>query len=559
MTMERRTFIKGLGAAVALAPGVSILSSSSARAAGANPHLTAIHSGFLIRSREARAWHAAKDSMGGPTLAGSPGWRNFLNTVEHELQSWGLADVFRNPWTYTRWSTTEWPDDSGWSLHLGERKVRVASYGCNSGKTPEEGVTAPLVVYREGMAPEALAGRIAIVVKPSARDLLGGAGAPGGDAAEGIGAAGGATAAAPAAAAGDDGVRRGDYEYLSTPESFPDPLVPRAESAPLSPFPQMGLREEQAALEAGGAVGALLVLGLSYDALAGTYTFPVPPLHDLPTLYLDREAGAEMIAAAAAGRSATLRLLSSTEEAQTYQLFGYLPGRSYKTPEDEQILLITHTDGPSISQDNGAFGILGMVRYLSRIPQAERPRTLLVFLDCRHYMPGAERAFAAQDWAAGHPEIYDKVVAAMGIEHLGQIQPGEGDGSGYHPTDKAELSTVWTTENQQLVDWAIAAIEANRLERVQVQCPGRPGKHGGEQGPWYGLGNIARRIGVPGVATMGSMTAYWTTKARLPWLDADHFVAQVATMTQICGQLMLADLQKIESAPGAAEPAPPPI
>ena len=109
----------------------------------------------------------------------------------------------------------------------------------------------------------------------------------------------------------------------------------------------------------------------------------------------------------------------------------------------------------------------------------------------------------------------------------------------------AKLSTVWVTNKQQLVDWAIEAVEDNGLERVQ--CPGRPGIHGGEQVPWYGLGNMARRLGVPGSSTMGTMSAYWSSKARVDYFDADHFVDQVATMSQICGRLMLAELETIES------------
>src|SRR5262249_39759147 len=147
----------------------------------------------------------------------------------------------------------------------------------------------------------------------------------------------------------------------------------------------------QQALISAGAIGALIVMPLSFDALSGVYTFGVPALHDMPSLYLDRETGKQILEAA--GKPATLRLISQTEPAETYQLFGYLPGRDYKTDGDKQILLITHTDGPSVSQENRALGILSMVKYFSRIPQAERPRTLMIFFDCRHYMPGAERAF----------------------------------------------------------------------------------------------------------------------------------------------------------------------
>jgi hypothetical protein len=81
---------------------------------------------------------------------------------------------------------------------------------------------------------------------------------------------------------------------------------------------------------------------------------------------------------------------------------------------------------------------------------------------------------------------------------------------------------------------------------VQIQCPSRKGIHGGEQGPWNGLSSIARRLGTPGASTMGSMSAYWSTKARLDYLDAGHFVKQIATMNQICGNLMLAELESVK-------------
>ena len=97
------------------------------------------------------------------------------------------------------------------------------------------------------------------------------------------------------------------------------------------------------------------------------------------------------------------------------------------------------------------------------------------------------------------------------------------------------------------MDIAVKAAKDNQLRRVQVQCPARPGIHGRRQGRAYGLGAIAGRLGVAGASTMGLMSAYWSTKARLDYFDADHFVDQVATMSQVCGELMLADLAKIET------------
>jgi hypothetical protein len=45
------------------------------------------------------------------------------------------------------------------------------------------------------------------------------------------------------------------------------------------------------------------------------------------------------------------------------------------------------------------------------------------------------------------------------------------------------------------------------------------------------------------------MTAYWSSYSRIEYLDANHFVNQTATMSQICGDLMLADVDSIKSAP----------
>jgi hypothetical protein len=44
------------------------------------------------------------------------------------------------------------------------------------------------------------------------------------------------------------------------------------------------------------------------------------------------------------------------------------------------------------------------------------------------------------------------------------------------------------------------------------------------------------------------MTAYWSSYSRIEYLDANHFVNQTATMSQICGDLMLADVDSIKSA-----------
>jgi len=112
MTISRRTFMKGIGTAVVLAPGIRL---RAAQAPGrAHPALNKVDRTLLPTADEVRSWHAIKDSKGGPTLTGSPSWHNYLEMLEKEWRTLGVRDIFRNPIRYTRWYTTEFPDDSNW-------------------------------------------------------------------------------------------------------------------------------------------------------------------------------------------------------------------------------------------------------------------------------------------------------------------------------------------------------------------------------------------------------------------------------------------------------------
>jgi hypothetical protein len=81
---------------------------------------------------------------------------------------------------------------------------------------------------------------------------------------------------------------------------------------------------------------------------------------------------------------------------------------------------------------------------------------------------------------------------------------------------------------------------------VTVECVDRPGIHGTLHDRWFGLGAAGHTRGLPAYALMGDMGAYWGTSARLAAFDVQHFVDQVATMTQLTGELMIADLNAIK-------------
>ena len=481
-------------------------------------YITTIHPKFMVTPQEALQWHEYKDK-GGPTYSGNPSWKSYMAFLEEKLKQYRVVDIVRNAWTYDRWYTSDWPESSNWTLLSNGQPVKVAHYAAYSGSTPADGITRDLALYTPNTPPESLKGKI-VVFRTAPHP------------------------APPLDKTYKEWFTLNDYEYRPS-EDFP-PLftqVPASESVSYDVWWQ--LRQTalvNRVLTQTQAAGGIVVFNMTYDRLAGLYTFPIPTLSNTPTLYVDRVAGAKVLQDAKEGKRATLRLLAKVEPTETYQLIGYLPGKHYGTAQDEKIVLTTHTDGPAVLQDNGALGVLGIVAYFSRIPQSERPRTLMIYLDNRHYMPGMEKAFEKQDYFNRKPEAKKSIVALVATEHLGQIEFRETE-TKYEPTGKVEPSFLWTRNNQKLIDMAIKAVKDHRWPRVMVQCVERPGIHGGSQGVWYGMGKIALDWNLPAFATMGTQGAYWATTARISTFNKDLFCTEVAAMAQLTGELMKAELK----------------
>jgi hypothetical protein len=473
---------------------------------------------YLLSVEDAQRWNEIKDAEG-PTFAGSPSWQSYLEFLESSLRERGVVDISRNAWDYERWSTSDWPDNSAWSLTVDGESLAVAHYGAYSGSTGEDGVTAELILYDPQNPPDSIEGKIAVLTTRA------------------------------------DGYPfiQGDYEHVSDADSFPNhasenavtgvgPSADREDSIAVEMFWQLIQSKPLIeALRTGNAAGAIIVLDASFERAAGMYTFRVPELYDAPTLMVDRDAGEAVLKAVRSKGSATIRLEATLEEATTYQLVGFLPGRNYGSPEDEQVILVTHTDGPSIAQENGGLAVLGVVDYFSQVPQSERNRTLMVFLDCRHYMPGMEPAFTDVDWFERNPDAEDPIVAHITFEHFGELEYGE-TGDEFHLTGRPEPAFIYTTPQQALVEGAIRAVDQRQWPRAFVHSPARPGIHGEEQGHWYGLGRRWAEKGLPGYATLTSLGAFWSTRARIDSIDADLFRTQVSAMIQMTDELMNSDL-----------------
>ncbi len=482
--------------------------------------LTRVNPRWVVSEEEAIAWHRVKDELG-PALTGNASWRQFLAFIESKLGEYGGVDVRRSPWMFTSLETSMWPNDTKWGLVSNDRGVPLSNFGANCGLTEPEGVTAPLVLWDPETRPD-VAGKI-VVFRPRPRPEV------------------------------REDFANSDYEYRTPFDSYPieGRPVPQTQGDIHSISPivwdemtstSLFIRDVRDAAPA----GVVFAMNLNRAATAGLYTFPVPDHYAFPSVYVDRVQGDALISDARENRLATIRVEGEHVQSEAYQLMACLPGRDYGTDRDEQILLRTHTDGPSISQDNGAFGLLGLVKYMAQIPQRDRPRTLLLEFDCRHFMPGAERRWEDQDYFAKNPQARDKVVALIAMEHLGQIEY-IADDDDIRPSGRSLQTLVYASGNQRMIDEARQAALDNDVRSAVIRSPGRPGVHGASQGPWYGMSRQGALLGLPTFGVQGDLGAYWASSARLDQFDPRSFTRQVAMFAQLAGFLMTADLAQLHA------------
>jgi hypothetical protein len=567
MTGSYRAERKALITAISVMSALFVSASSAQQAVSAK--LVSVDRAMLPPAAQVQSWIDQKDSWG-PAYTAGPGWKKFMAFIHAETKSLGMVKVEDIPFPYTRWYTTEFPDKSGWSFASDGAPVEVAAYGTQSGSTGPNGVTAPMVLYDLSLPVEkrpplaALAGKI-VVVKQQPWSTFGtrervplGIGAP----ATPSSYCGNPPACkAPVEGEGNPSPQWGnpgpqmsyrDYEYRSDPETFPTPLfekIPVTVETSFRNRDQFGQIREVITnvLVPSGAAAAVTVMDMSPLAAAGTRIHATPRQFNVPLLMLDRVAGAKVLADAAAGKSGKLVLDAHEEEnAGAFEIIATLPGRNFGTPNDQSILLATHVDGPSIVEDDGALGILAVLHYYARIPQNERPKSIVVYFESRHFVPGTEASYPF-DVTKEKADYFKSVVGGLALEHFGGLQFAE-NGNVYAPTGKAATTYVWGWPNPLAIEEATRAIREQGLPRAINDVPARPGVNGKAQLNWLG-GGFSRYLvdlgGWPGWHISGDwpsagFQAYYPgAKTRV---SADLFLKQTATAVQLVNVLMTKDV-----------------
>ena len=359
---SRRNFVKAVTAGTVLTRQPLWAQSSRASAAATSrPNLAfpKINPQLMITPNQARDWNVFK-AQGGPTYAGSTGWKRFMDFLVAKMQEFGAVDLDYIEIPYDHYIVDDWPDrgthihDSGVALEKlvtdGTPVPVVASYGMTSGFTPPEGITAPMLHYDAARPPAFadIAGKILVFqtspypAPPYSKSFL-------------------------------DSYTPTDYEWRSPGKWTPLFTLPPASVtssyhcrwvwSQLNGFAAIGIKGHAAGivvvydLSPGAAFGLAQRSVYTPDAKAGLGAKYV----NCPTLTLDRVNGAKVLADAKAGKRATLTLNARFQRDTGKAIIAYLPGKNYGTPQDEQVLLATHTDAMSLIEENGGLGVLGIV------------------------------------------------------------------------------------------------------------------------------------------------------------------------------------------------------
>lgn len=554
-------------ASIALALSAGLVSSDAAQQSAAP--LAAVDRTLMIPAAKVQDWHDSRDAAG-PAYTGGPAWKKFMALIETELKTLGAVDIVKHPFRYTRWYTSEFPDKSGWSLTSDGTKIDVAAYGTQSGSTGPKGVTAPTILYDLTLPVErrpplsALAGKIVVVRQQPYSTFATPRRVP-------LGVPAPATPStycgnpplcmAPVVGEDDPSPQWGtpgpnigykDYEYRSDPETFPGKLFEKTPVFVESSYrnrDQFGQIREVITnvLVPSGAAAAVTVMDMSPLASQGTRIHPTPRQFNVPLLMLDRVAGPKVVADAAAGKTATLILDAHQEEnATAFEIVATLPGRNYGTPNDEAVLLATHVDGPSIAEDNGGLGILAVLNYYAKIPQGQRPKSIVVYFESRHFVPGTEASYPLSI-VEELPERFKAVVGGLALEHFGGLQFAETDNN-YAATGRAATTHVWGWPNPLAIEEATKAIKDQAVPRAINIVPARPGVNGGVQLNWLG-GGFSRYLvdlgGWPGWHISGDWPSagfqayYPSAKTRI---STEVFLKQTAAAVQLVNVLMTKDV-----------------
>jgi hypothetical protein len=509
-SMTRRRF---LGAAATATAGAAVLNVPGARTLAATPIpslVGTIEPSKLTGAQQLLDWQNQMMDFG-IRFTGSPAHVRYLDFLESECQATGLTTFHDPPQVFPRWEA----DYTQCSITLlgssSATPIEAMSYFPGSGNTtnmPGGALTAQVVDVGQGLpqdfavplATGSLKGKIALVTEPvfPMYDL----------------------AAYP-------------YYYNYDPNHTMLPNTPFNKWSLNILSPQSLVTPTLA--EAAGCAGMIIMMKSSRKNALGQYISFLSTIRGdqangapgLPTLYIDYKAGRRLKKRLKAGKVKARMVLRSSvfPNTGTDEIVAVLPGAN-GDPNDptkgENVVIASHTDGTSASEENGPLGMLAIAKYFAQIPRSQRRRTLIFCFATGHFTGYTEDT----GWfIEHHPEILKKTAATLTIEHLGQKSFTDDWRNDAYVDDKLpEVGFSYVTSEPAIIATARANHQKEKLLRAPVT-----------NGPVFGVGRPFSDANIPSYAYItGPNSLYQMDRATcIEGTDAQRMYDEIKTFTRV--------------------------
>lgn len=475
---------------------------------------------LLMTEAEGLSWHEFKATLG-PIYPGYESFDKYMTWMRERLHEYGCIDTREHHWVHETYRVNDWPDHESGAMGLVSdgREVPVGTFLMLSGSTGEEGLTAPLAYWdmADGEPEDgAFEGKIAVIStlrppeKPYTEEFM-------------------------ASYVITDTNYRSDPEPPAPMLEMPDATVNNSWNTRWDFF-QWG--KVLAAAQKGGASALVVASNLTYGCVRGIYDRQ--KRHDMPAIVIDRVSSVGVIADAKAGKIATVKLVSSYYDSDAWNFVTFMPGCNYGTDDDEYITVNVHTDAMSLTQDNGSLGALGIARYFSNVPQAERKKTILFCVDSRHFIEGYEQGNFQHDPYQVWPELQKKITVTIGMEHMGELEGAEDyENNTMVCTGRPEFTFMKADDNDYCARILIQAAIDSGLERADIKIDGRPGIHGKFKGWVRAIQASCHKLKVCVIGQAGNWPgAHTQIFSTLQYFSPKKFRDEVHLWTQVVCEMM---------------------
>jgi hypothetical protein len=485
---------------------------TSARGEGRAPRPVGISrsAGGIPSAEEIWGWQNQLAHFG-TRYTGSTGHTNYVDWLSEHFAAIPGFTLKRDRLTFNRWLARDYSLSITTPTVAHPRPVPVTYYYPYSGKTSGAGVTSKLVdlgTYppaapdssRPGYTPDFWAparGAIALVrATPSTFSLDTGQIVTGGY---------------------DPG--KSSARVVADYEAYAAALTNPAWQGILNAIPLLDAKNA-------GVLGVVCAwTGMPDDEVINQYnpfTTPYPSTSGLatltdagcPALWVGDSTGSELAQAAATGQATATLVLTAdiTVGAATETIWGWLKGSG---STGENMIVNTHTDGPNATEENGGLGLLALAKHFAGLPS--RNRDMYFALVTGHFqlpqftrtIPNARPEWgtdAISVWMLDHPDIYQRAVAGVTVEHLGCTMWTNDPVTGnYVATGGYEWGTTYTAQRRNAVNTvnaeqntylsALASVNRSGWPNFPIATvlPGATPLYLGEGAPLYagGLGTVS--------------------------------------------------------------------